>query len=136
MDNLTKVERSVRMSRVRSKDTKPELIVRSMVHQMGFRYRLHSRELPGSPDLVFARHLKIIFVHGCFWHRHSCRAGRNRPASGEFYWDAKLENNRRRDRRNSIQLHRDGWKILTVWECQIRDRDTLAQRVKSFLEAN
>jgi DNA mismatch endonuclease (patch repair protein) len=134
MDKLTQAARSILMSQVRSKDTKPELFVRSMVHRMGFRYRLHSKTLPGSPDLVFARCRKVVFVHGCFWHGHSCRAGRNRPKSRKFYWDAKLETNKRRDRLNSIRLRRDGWSLLTVWECQIRERDRLAQRLKLFLE--
>jgi DNA mismatch endonuclease, patch repair protein len=134
MDKLTKAERSVLMSLVRSKDTKPELFVRSMVHRMGFRYRLHSKTLPGSPDLVFAGRRKVVFVHGCFWHGHNCRAGRNRPQSRKLYWDTKLERNKSRDRLNSIRLRRDGWSILTVWECQIGETDCLAQRMKSFLE--
>src|SRR5580698_1100547 len=111
MDKLTKTERSVLMSRIRSKDSKPELIVRRTVHRMGFRYRLHSNKLPGSPDLVFARRKKIIFVHGCFWHGHGCRAGRNRPESRQEYWDAKLERNMIRDRRNSSRLRRQGWSV-------------------------
>jgi DNA mismatch endonuclease, patch repair protein len=134
MDKLTRAARSILMSHVRSKDTKPELVVRSMVHRMGFRYRLHSKTLPGSPDLVFARSKKVVFVHGCFWHGHNCRAGRNRPQSRELYWDTKLEKNKRRDRLNSVRLRRDGWSLLTVWECQIRERDRLAQRLKLFLE--
>jgi DNA mismatch endonuclease (patch repair protein) len=136
MEKLTKAERSVLMSRVRSKDTKPELIVRSTVHRMGFRYRLHSNNLPGCPDLVFAGRKKIVFVHGCFWHGHNCRAGRNRPASHTTYWDAKLERNMKRDRSNSARLRRQGWSVLAVWECQVREKDRLALRLKSFLEAS
>jgi len=135
MDKLTKAERSVLMSRVRSKDTTPELIVRSMIHRMGFRFRLHSKELPGSPDLVFARRRKVVLVHGCFWHGHNCRAGRNRPVTRKSYWEAKLAGNRKRDRLNSARLRRDGWIVLTVWECQIRESDRLAQRLKSFMES-
>jgi DNA mismatch endonuclease, patch repair protein len=134
MDNLTTAERSVLMSRVRSKDSKPELTVRSIVHRMGFRFRLHSRELPGCPDLVFAGRRKIIFVHGCFWHGHKCRAGRNRPASHGSYWNSKLDRNMKRDRMNSARLRRGGWNILTVWECQTREPASLAERLKRFLE--
>jgi DNA mismatch endonuclease (patch repair protein) len=135
MDKLTKAERSVLMSRIRSKDSKPELIVRRTAHRMGFRYRLHSSKLPGSPDLVFARRKKVIFVHGCFWHGHDCRAGRNRPESRKEYWDAKLERNMRRDRKNSFSLRRQGWSVLAVWECQTGDAARLARRLRSFLEA-
>jgi DNA mismatch endonuclease (patch repair protein) len=134
MEKLTKSERSALMSRVRSKDTKPELLVRSMIHRMGFRYRLHSTNLAGRPDLVFAGRKKIVFVHGCFWHGHNCRAGRNRPASRITYWNAKLERNMRRDRSNSARLRRQGWSVLAVWECQVRENDHLARRLKSFLE--
>ena len=134
MDKLTKTERSLLMSRVRSTDSKPELIVRRMVHRMGYRYRLHSRTLPGSPDLVFAGRRKIVFVHGCFWHGHTCRAGRNKPASNQQYWNAKLERNMRRDRIASARLRRQGWSVLSVWECQTRKQEHLACRLMSFLE--
>ncbi|MDQ6676293.1 MAG: very short patch repair endonuclease [Acidobacteriota bacterium] len=135
MDKLTKTERSLLMSRVRSKDSRPELIVRSMVHRMGFRYRLHASTLPGSPDLVFAGRKKIVFVHGCFWHGHSCRAGRNRPESNQGYWDIKLKRNMRRDRASSDKLRHAGWSVLRVWECQTRakQKDWLAHRLGSFL---
>jgi DNA mismatch endonuclease (patch repair protein) len=135
MDKLTKTERSALMSRIKSKDTKPELIVRSTVHRMGFRYRLHLKTLPGCPDLVFSRRKKVVFVHGCFWHGHKCRAGRNKPETHKSYWDAKFERNRRRDRLNSIRLKRDGWSVLTVWECQIRKRERLCRVLRSFLES-
>jgi DNA mismatch endonuclease (patch repair protein) len=134
MDKLTVSERSVVMSRVRSKDSKPEMVVRSLVHRMGFRFRLHSNRLQGCPDLVFSGRRKIIFVHGCFWHGHHCRAGRNRPTSRKDYWDAKLERNVERDRLNLAQLRREGWSVLAVWECQTRERDRLARRLKAFLE--
>jgi DNA mismatch endonuclease (patch repair protein) len=134
MDKLTKAERSLLMARVKGTNTKPELVVRRTVHQMGFRYRLHSKVLPGAPDLVFAGRKKVIFVHGCFWHGHYCRAGRNTPKSNGSYWDAKLDNNKCRDRRNSLRLKRDGWGVLTVWECQIRELERLARLLKSFLE--
>ena len=135
MDKLTKTERSLLMSHVRSKDSKPELIVRRMIHRMGFRYRLHSRKLPGSPDLVFAGRKKLIFVHGCFWHGHSCRAGCNKPSSNQEYWSAKLERNIKRDRVNSTALRLADWKIFVVWECQTKGKVWLADRLRTFLEA-
>lgn len=131
MDNLTKQQRSERMSRVRSKDTKPEMAVRRLVHAMGFRYRLHSSDLPGKPDLVFPRLQKVIFVHGCFWHQHP-RCGR-KPKSKLGFWLKKLSQNRERDLRNQQELRRLGWKILIVWECQL-SRSNLADRLRSFLE--
>jgi len=134
MDILTKVERSALMARVRSKDTKPEIAVRSLVHRMGFRFRLHLRDLPGVPDLVFPARRRIVLVHGCFWHGHSCRAGKNRPVSHSEYWNAKLERNMTRDRRNIARLRRDGWGVLTVWECQVSSA-ALPLRLKKFLES-
>src|SRR5208283_4068951 len=118
MDNLTKQERSERMSRERGKDTKPEMIVRGLVHRMGFRYRLHVGNLPGKPDLVFPRLGKIVFVHGCFWHQHA-GCGRQ-PKSRQEFWTEKLSQNRERDLRNQQKLRCLGWKILIVWECQVK----------------
>jgi DNA mismatch endonuclease (patch repair protein) len=118
MDNLTKQERSERMSRVRGKDTKPEMTVRGLVHRMGFRYRLHVGDLPGKPDMVFPRLGKIILVHGCFWHQHP-GCGRQ-PKSKMGFWTKKLSQNRERDLRNQQKLRRLGWRILIVWECQFR----------------
>jgi len=132
MDNLTRAQRSETMRRVRGKDTGPELRVRRMVHGMGFRYRLHVKELPGSPDLLFPARAKVIFVHGCFWHGHDCRAGLNRPSSNRRYWTPKLERNRRRDRANRTRLRRLGWRVLVVWECQLKSH-TLRDRLASFL---
>ncbi|MFO0425549.1 MAG: very short patch repair endonuclease [Planctomyces sp.] len=121
------------MSRIRSRDTKPELIVRSIVHRMGFRFRLHRRDLPGTPDLVFPKHRRIIFVHGCYWHRHSCRYGRVRSATRPEFWNQKLTANVRRDRRNQLQLRRDGWQVLVVWECWLKDIDRkLLPRLRTF----
>ena len=121
VDTLTKAERSERMSRVRGKDTKPELIVRRLVHGMGYRYRLHRRDLPGTPDLVLPSRKKAIFIHGCFWHRHpdpACKLARL-PKSRLDFWKPKLEGNRRRDRENQARLRKLGWDVLVVWECQI-----------------
>lgn len=136
MDNLTAAERSERMSRVRWKDTRPELIVRRLVHSMGYRYRLHKRELPGSPDLVFAGRRKVIFVHGCFWHRHGCPSGRRLPKSRLDFWQPKLESNKRRDLRTKRELERLGWAVLTLWECETKDTVTLSSRIRAFLDAS
>lgn len=134
MDTLDPDQRSERMSRVRSADTKPEMIVRRLVHGMGYRYRLHSKELPGKPDLVFGPRNKVIFVHGCFWHRHgkSCPLTRM-PKSRLDFWEQKLEGNRKRDRRNQRALKRIGWDYLIIWECQLRDLDKVARKVREFL---
>ncbi len=127
-------QRSFNMSRIRSKDTKPERIVRSLVHQMGFRFRLHRRDLPGSPDLVLPSHRKIIFVHGCFWHMHRCRHGRVTPATNTEFWQNKRQSNVVRDRRNQRQLKAAGWQILTVWECWTRDIEgKLVPKLQQFL---
>ena len=121
------------MARVKGKNTKPELIVRRMVHGMGHRYRLHEKDLLGKPDLVFKSKRKIIFVHGCFWHGHDCRAGRNHPASNLDYWNAKLERNMKRDANNLKTLKREGWRVLIIWECEIKDAQKLRARLERFL---
>ena len=134
MDTLTRAGRSERMSRVKSKDTKPEVVVRKLTHRMGFRYRLHVRTLPGAPDLVFRSRRKVIFVHGCFWHRHkrSCPLTRW-PKSKLEFWKPKLEENRKRDQRNRRRLRRLGWEVLVIWECELADLQTVARRVENFL---
>jgi DNA mismatch endonuclease (patch repair protein) len=134
-DTLNKKERSARMALVRGKDTKPELVVRRLVHGMGYRYRLHSASLPGKPDLVFPGRRKVIFVHGCFWHRHpssSCKLARM-PKSRLEFWLPKLEGNRLRDERNQRELKKQGWKVLSIWECQIVNLASLSNRIRSFL---
>jgi DNA mismatch endonuclease (patch repair protein) len=132
-DTFTKAERSRIMAAVGSKDT-PEWIVRRAAHALGYRYRLHVRTLPGTPDLVFASRRKVINVSGCFWHMHGC--GRCRiPAARRDYWVAKLERNRRRDRRTRRALRRLGWDVLTIWECQTRDRVRLRLRLSNYLKA-
>ncbi|RJY06950.1 very short patch repair endonuclease [Aurantiacibacter aquimixticola] len=136
VDTLTAVARSERMSRVRAKDTKPEMIVRRLVHGMGYRYRLHDRRLPGSPDLVFRGRRKVIFVHGCFWHRHpdpSCKLARM-PKSRQDFWVPKLEGNRERDERNRVALDREGWRQMVVWECECRHEEQLRNKLRDFLE--
>jgi DNA mismatch endonuclease (patch repair protein) len=135
-DQFSPAERSRIMRAVKSGDTTPEMVVRRLVHSMGYRYRLQCRELPGQPDLVLPRLGKVIFVHGCFWHRHACDAGQSTPASRVEYWKAKFERNVARDRRNLRKLRRLGWSVLVVWECQTRvsGRELLKRRVLSFLE--
>jgi len=108
------------------------MAVRRMVHGMGYRYRLHGAELPGKPDMVFAGLRKVIFVHGCFWHQHRCPAAA-RPTSRREYWDAKLDGNIRRDRKNIRRLHSLGWDTLVVWECQIKNASSLKRRLVEFL---
>jgi DNA mismatch endonuclease (patch repair protein) len=114
--------RSAQMARIRSKDTKPEMIVRRALHSLGFRFRLHVRELPGCPDIVLPRHRTIIQVKGCFWHGHACRGGRV-PRSNTAYWIPKLIQNRERDRSNERKLRRLGWSVHSVWECHLRRCD-------------
>ncbi|MCA9037878.1 MAG: DNA mismatch endonuclease Vsr [Planctomycetaceae bacterium] len=130
-------QRSFNMSRIRSKDTKPEIIVRSVVHRLGYRFRLHRRDLPGKPDLVLPRHGRIIFVHGCFWHMHRCRYGRVVPATNTEFWQTKRSENVKRDQRNRKQLRHAGWKVLTVWECWTKDvPGLLIPRLVDFLSEN
>jgi DNA mismatch endonuclease (patch repair protein) len=135
MDTLSPSERSARMSRVRSRDSKPEMLVRRLIHAMGFRYRLHDRKLPGSPDLVFAARRKAIFVHGCFWHRHPdpCCPLARLPKSRLDFWLPKLQTNRERDLRLQSELSALGWRFLVVWECEMRDREQLQNRLRAFL---
>jgi DNA mismatch endonuclease (patch repair protein) len=132
-DTLTPAERSQRMGRVRSKNSKAEMVVRRLVHGLGFRYRLHGSGLPGRPDLVFKSRRKVIFVHGCFWHRHEgCKLARL-PKSRLDFWGPKLERNRERDREVRSKLRAADWRSLVVWECEISNTDDLASRVKAFL---
>lgn len=135
MDSLTPEQRSERMSRVRGKNTKPELVVRSLVHGLGYRFRLHRRDLPGCPDLVFPARRKVICVHGCFWHQHSdpnCKLARM-PKSRLEFWGGKLSANRERDMSKMAELKALGWDALVIWECEIKDKDALASRVREFL---
>ena len=123
------------MRAVKSRDTTPEIAVRKLVHGMGYRYRLYRENLPGKPDLVFAGRKKVVFVHGCFWHRHNCARGARTPKSNQDYWIPKLDRNQQRDRQVRSQLRRLGWKSLVIWECQTKNPKKLANRIKSFLEA-
>ena len=125
--------RSALMARVRGKDTKPEIVVRSIVHRLGYRFRLHRAGLPGRPDLVFAGRRKAIFVHGCFWHRHPGCRGTTTPKTRASYWQEKFRQNIERDRRAIEALEEAGWSVMVVWECETRDSKTLARRLKQFL---
>ena len=135
MDILTPEQRSERMSRVHGRDTKPEMLVRRLAHGMGYRYRLHRRDLPGSPDLVFPSRQKVIFVHVCFWHRHLDPDGKlaRLPKSKLDFWGPKLETNRERDERNLALLAELGWDVLIIWECQTKNREELKARIGEFL---
>lgn len=126
--------RSRIMRAVKSRDTGPEMTVRRLAHSMGYRYRLHRGDLPGKPDLVFPSRRKAIFVHGCFWHGHTCRRGDRQPKTNAAYWVNKISRNRQRYERQQDELHRSGWRVLTVWECETRERDDLAARLRAFLD--
>ncbi len=132
---LSAADRSTLMGRIRKKDTKPELVVRRLVHGMGYRFRLHRRNLPGTPDLVFPGLRKIIFVHGCFWHQHDCHLGRKQPRSNIDYWTPKLERNVVRDGDDQQRLRLMGWNTLVVWECEVSEIDSLRSRLDDFLSA-
>ncbi|MCC6914904.1 MAG: DNA mismatch endonuclease Vsr [Rhodospirillaceae bacterium] len=133
VDHLTPEERSRNMSRVPNRNTGPEIIVRKLCHALGFRFRLHSRHLPGSPDLVFPRLRSAVFVHGCFWHRHKgCRRA-SVPASRRDYWMAKFDRNVARDRKAIRDLRKMGWRVLVVWECQTKKTTTISNKIKRFL---
>ena len=135
-DTVTPHRRSEIMSNIRAKGMKPEMAVRRLVHAMGYRYRLHRRDLPGKPDLVFPGRRKVIFVHGCFWHQHSdpaCRIAR-RPRSNQHYWLPKLERNVARDAEHQVQLSELGWDVLVIWECDLGKDRRITDRIQGFLE--
>ncbi|SCY13399.1 very short patch repair endonuclease [Nitrosospira sp. Nsp13] len=135
MDSVTPTRRSEIMGRVSSRDTKPEMMVRRIVHAMGYRYRLHAKDLPGKPDLMFRSRRKVMFVHGCFWHRHNNCALARLPKSRQDFWLPKLDANRQRDTKNERALREAGWDVLTIWECELRDAAQLEIRIRDFLDA-
>ena len=132
-DSVSKAERSRIMSRIHGRDTKPELVVRSLVHRMGYRFRLHRADLPGKPDLVLPRHRKVIFVHGCFWHGHEGCARSRRPSSNVSFWSRKLDGNIARDARLERELKLADWRVLIVWECETWEPGKLGRRLRRFL---
>lgn len=132
MDTRTPEQRRRIMQSVKQKNTKPELVIRQVLHRLGYRFRLHRKDLPGRPDIVLPRHRKAIFVHGCFWHWHGCPKGQL-PKSRLDYWLPKLEGNVNRDRTKMEQLELLGWSVLVVWQCETRDLDELAKRLEAFV---
>lgn len=130
---LTADERSACMRAVRSKDTGPEMRVRKLIHSLGYRYALHINKLPGKPDIVFVSRKKIIFVHGCFWHKHNCRRGSICPVTNADYWNSKRQRNNERDKQHMLALRKDGWKVLVIWECQIKNVEGLRKKIDLFL---
>ncbi|RKF17299.1 DNA mismatch endonuclease Vsr [Roseovarius spongiae] len=126
-------QRSRTMRAVKSKDTAPEMIVRRLLHAAGFRYRLHRKDLPGKPDLIFGPRRKVIFVHGCFWHGHDCRRGARLPRTNADYWRRKIARNRQRDAASIDALVANGWRVLIVWECETRDTERLKATLLGFL---
>lgn len=134
MDWLTPEQRKRNMAAIRAKDTKPEMLVRKLVFSLGYRYRLHARNLPGHPDLVFAGRRKAIEVRGCFWHGHTCKDGTRSPEANAAYWKEKIARNVARDRQNSSQLRNLGWDLLEIWECQLKDLNSLESLIRSFLK--
>lgn len=136
MDTLTPRQRSERMSRVRGKDTAPEMRLRKLIHGMGYRYRLHVGNLPGRPDLVFSSRRKVIFLHGCFWHRHpdrNCKLARL-PKSRQEFWLPKLEGNKARDHKVLAELRAGGWDVLVIWECEMNRTEWLQETIRNFLD--
>ena len=133
MDNRTAEQRRRIMQAVKRRDTGPEMIVRRLLYRMGYRYRLHRKDLPGKPDIAFLSRRKAIFVHGCFWHGHDCPRGRL-PKSRLDYWQPKLDGNRERDRRTEAELRSLGWRVLVIWQCETADVEVLARRLRSFLD--
>ena len=133
MDRISRERRSWNMSRIRGRDTKPEVAVRSVLHELGFRFRLHRKDLPGRPDIVLARHRAVMFVHGCFWHRHArCRFAYS-PKSNIAFWSQKFRSNVVRDQRDRCRLQKLGWRVVVIWECEIVDRAALARRLRAAL---
>lgn len=133
VDHVTPDRRSFIMSSVRTKDTKPELSLRRMLHRLGYRFRLHRKDLPGSPDIVFPARRKVIFVHGCYWHGHGCQWGKL-PKSNQTYWLGKIRANQARDARNAADLQALGWGVLTIWQCELRRSDDALRRAVDFLQ--
>lgn len=133
-DTLTKEQRKRCMAAVRGKDTKPELVVRSLLHRMGYRFRLHRKDLPGNPDIVLPGRHKVIFVHGCFWHQHvNCKYA-TRPQTRSDFWNLKLDKNVLRDKQVQNKLRRLGWGVMVVWECQLHNTRYLSKRLFNFLD--
>lgn len=132
---MTSEQRSRTMRAVKGRDTRPEMKVRRILHRMGYRYRLHRKDLPGKPDIVFGPRRRVIFVNGCFWHGHSCKRGNRLPKTNAEYWKSKIARNVERHAKQLDELATVGWKSLTLWECELVDEDALSRRLRVFLEA-
>ena len=132
MDTLSPQQRTRTMSCIGSRNTAPELLIRSLLHRLGYRFRLHRRDLPGTPDIVLPRKRSVVFVHGCFWHGHECVRGAL-PSSNVKFWREKITGNKERDSRVQKQLRREGWRVLTLWQCQIKDTTRLEKTLIKFL---
>jgi DNA mismatch endonuclease (patch repair protein) len=133
MDTLTPDERSILMGKIRGKDTKPELLVRSMLHRAGYRYSLHRKDLPGKPDIVLRKYSTVVFVHGCFWHRHANCKVASTPKSNNDFWQAKFERNVSNDRKHRRALKKMGWKIIVVWECELKNPEKVLWKLMKAL---
>lgn len=131
-DTVTKKVRSHIMSSVKQKHTKPEVAVRSLLHRLGYRFRLHRKDLPGSPDIVLPKYRTAIFVHGCFWHQHEKCSKARRPSSNLEYWNTKLDENISRDKKKEKELSELGWQIVTVWQCETRDLESLSTKLQKI----
>ncbi|WP_297229085.1 very short patch repair endonuclease [uncultured Desulfovibrio sp.] len=133
MDSVSKEKRSWIMGRVKGRNTRPEKLVRSLLHGMGYRFRLQRADLPGRPDIVLPKYRTVIFVHGCYWHRHDCPNGKRLPKTRLDFWIPKLEGNRLRDVKNQEKLVQMGWKVLVLWECTLKDKVALQEKIRCFL---
>lgn len=133
MDNLSQNDRSYCMSRIRAKNTTPEIKVRKLLHYLGYRFRLHKKELPGTPDIVLPRYQTAIFVNGCFWHQHPGCPRSTRPMSNKEYWEPKLQSVSARDRENIQELQSKGWTVLVIWECETKNQEILIQKISKLL---
>lgn len=133
-DRISPEHRSWNMSRIRNRDTRPEMIVRSLLHRMGYRFRLHKKDLPGKPDIVLPKYKTVIFVHGCFWHRHKGCKYAYTPKSRTEFWNTKFEKNIARDKQVRKELKKLGWKVIVVWECEVKDTEKLYKKLNRDLE--
>lgn len=132
-DKITESQRSANMRAIRSKNTVPELAVRRLAHRAGFRFRVHRTDLPGKPDVVFPRHRAVVFVHGCYWHGHGCKRGGTGAKTNQEYWAPKIDRTRDRDLTNRRELEVMGWRVLTIWECELSNLEGVNRKIINFL---
>ncbi len=136
-DIFTKEKRSEIMARIQGKNTRPEIAIRSFLHRQGYRFRLHKKDLPGKPDIILPKYKTIIFVHGCYWHRHSsCKRGRSIPSTNKDFWLKKFRMTISRDKKNQRELHKLGWKVITFWECEVSENKKLNKKLKQTFRSN